>query len=101
MSRFKTFCLKCRKTNACSCGSQEYQFNFSYKLRPPTSSNKVVWRTFLMRCPYFFNLLPASLFSEANSFLKDIKWLKNSINGFKVPFTFDPENKPFYRKELL
>jgi hypothetical protein len=96
---FKTFCIKCKKTNACSCGTNAFQFKISYKLRPPTSKNKVVWRTFLNSCPYFFNMVPPSLYDEVNTFLKEIKWPKKHINGFLVPFVYDPENKPFYRKE--
>lgn len=89
MFRRKTFCLKCYKTNACSCGTNKYFIPLSYKLRPPkTYHNKLnnkKWNDFLDKCPQFINCVPEELFEDFNIFLKKINFKKDNINGFKIP----------------
>jgi len=82
----KTFCLKCRKTNACSCGTTVNIIGHSHKLRPPTTKNKVVWRKFIKDCPQFINLVSGEAIEPFNKFLKSISWDNNDkINGRTIP----------------
>lgn len=101
MSRSKYLCLNCRQTNSCKCGTTEFQFSFSHKLRPPTKKqSKRVWRQFLIDCPPFVNLVPVELFPQFNSFLKDLNWKGDHINGFKTPLVSTKES-PFFKEHLF
>jgi len=80
----KTYCLKCEKINSCSCGTQEFLFTFSDKLRPPKTKNKAKFRKFLMDCPQFVNCVPEELMPRFKELLIKVKHPKNTpINGRK------------------
>jgi hypothetical protein len=95
----KVFCLNCKQTNACKCGADIFQFEFSYKLRPPALSkvtgkiNKKEWQLFLDKCPQFANLLPNHLYGKFNQFmLNDVKYEKKQLNGRTFPFVASVTN---------
>lgn len=90
MSQVKYFCLKCYKTNACSCGTQDFQFRMAHKNRPPKSINgkihKNKWHNFLRKSPTFVNCVPEHLYDKFNDFiLNKVKFRDGKINGRELP----------------
>lgn len=102
MVHYKIFCLNCFQTNACKCGTVEYTFPFSYKLRPPSDiTKKVKWRKFIQDCPAFINLVQPELSQKFNEFLEKIKWNQKHINGFKTPIVIKDSKKEKFIKNSL
>lgn len=78
------YCLKCRTPNNCKCGTSQFRFSYSHKLRVPTSTkNKVKFRQFLDDCPEFVNMVPENLQPLFLDLLRDVKYYNTSINGRK------------------
>ena len=78
------YCLKCETPNNCKCGTAEFRFRYSDKLRVPlTTRNKVVFRQFLDDCPQFVNMVPESLRPMFRDLLKKVKYRDRRINGME------------------
>ena len=76
------YCLRCFNPNNCKCEDKSFCFDYSHKLRVPTSTkNKVVFRKFLDDCPQFVNCVPEELHEEFRSLLKRVKYTNTPING--------------------
>lgn len=83
MSQVKYYCLKCRRTNNCLCGTTEFRFTISPKLRVPSTKNKVKFRKFLDDCPQFPNCVPDELKPMFLELLREVKYFNKIINGYK------------------
>lgn len=92
----KIYCLKCEKPNSgCKCGTSEYQFSHSHKLRVPlTTKNKVLFREFLNNCPTFVNCIPESLEPHFINLLIKVKFFNKTINGREFT-NISEKSKPF------
>lgn len=76
------YCLKCETPNNCKCGTAEFRFGYSDKLRVPlTTRNKVVFRQFLSDCPIFVNRVPEQLRPMFRDLLRKVKYWGKAING--------------------
>lgn len=75
------YCLNCNVQNNCKCGTDEYRFRISGKLRVPSIKNKVKFRKFLDDCPIFPNCVPDNLKPLFVKLLKDVKYYDKKING--------------------
>ncbi len=76
------YCLQCERPKNCSCGTTEFQFRYSHRLRPPlTTSNKVVFRKFLIDCPQFSNCVSDKLKPMFLALLKKVKLFDTKLNG--------------------
>lgn len=76
MSRYSTYCLKCHKVNACSCGTDKHQISYNNGGGNPPKSlkNKVQWREFLRRFPWFFSGLKDDQQELARALLESIRY---------------------------
>ena len=88
----KIFCIKCKKTNNCSCDTDLFHLEFSHKFRPPKLKsngkiNKPKWKNFLHTNPSFPILLDSQLIYDWEFFLIEIGFSpffskKNTQNKF-------------------
>lgn len=76
------YCLKCFTPNNCKCGTRDYCFTVSPKLRVPVSiKNKERFRQFLDNCPIFPNCVPDHLREDFRNLLRRVKYYDKIING--------------------
>lgn len=79
---FPAYCLKCERPNNCLCGTKDYQFIHSRKLRVPTDTRKKVkFRAFLDACPMFANCVPDELKDQFRALLRKVKYFDKAMNG--------------------